>query len=103
MGGDRQRLDKIIGDILEPNSELDANFPDPGVAGWVRRARIEGNPFERGLGSLADGRELCLASLHSIKSEFFLPAASGPSGFRPYPGCPPHLLTHPIRCLSFPH
>lgn len=53
MGG-RQRLDKIIGDILEPNSELGANFPAPGVAGQVRRARIKGNPFERGLGSLGD-------------------------------------------------
>lgn len=84
-GEDRQRLDKIIGDILEPSSELGANFPAPGVAGWVRRARIEGNPFERGLGSLGDGRELCLASLHSIKSKFFLPAASGSVWFLPPP------------------
>ena len=58
-------------------------LPAPGVAGRVRRDRIKGNPFERGLGSLGEGRELCLASLHSIKSMFFPSPASGSVWFLP--------------------
>ena len=103
--GGRQRLDKVIGDILEPNSELGANFPAPGVAGRVRRARIKGNPFERGLGSLGDagGRGessvwLPFIPLNPRSSHQLL---AGLPGFCPLPflPCPPPHPPHPLSLL----
>lgn len=67
-----------------------ASTPGPLLQGWLDRCE---GPVLRGLGRLREGQELFLASLHSIKSTFFPPAASTSAWFLPHLTC---CLDHPL-------